>query len=149
MDPGKALRLGLGVAVVLVVLPFLVRMWPEPLTMERIRHGFETSGLPVEGMRLAQQPSNESVAELNFMVNGVSVAVYEYDNAGTIARYQEYNKKDPGTAMVESWNLAQSLGAAVPKPTPTRCVRRGYFLLVAIGDDIATLNRVAEVFQQL
>jgi len=149
MDPGKALKLGLGVAVVLVALPFLVRLWPEPLTMERIRHGFETSGLPVEGMRLAPHPSNESVAELNFMVNGVSVAVYEYDNAGTIARYQEYNKKDPGTAIVESWNLAQSLGAAVPKPTPTRCVRRGYFLLVAIGDDTATLNRVAEVFQQL
>lgn len=149
MDPGKALKWGLGFTAVLVALPFLVRLWPQPLTMDRIRQGFATSGLPVEGMRLADRPSNESVSELNFMVNGVSVAVYEYDNAGTVARYQEYNKKDPGTAIVESWNLAQSLGAAVPKPTPTRCVRRGYFLLVAIGEDTAILNRVAEVFQQL
>ncbi len=149
MDPGKALKLGVGAVVVLVALPFLVRLWPEPMTMERVRHGFEISGLPIEGMRVAERPTNESVAELNFMVNGVSVAVYEYDNAGTIARYQEYNKKDPGTAMVEHWNLAQSLGAAVPKQTPTRCVRRGYFLLVAIGNDVTTLNRVVEVFQRL
>ncbi|HOQ90618.1 MAG TPA: hypothetical protein PLO53_04920 [Candidatus Hydrogenedentes bacterium] len=149
MDPAKALKVGLAILAILVALPFLVRLWPEPLTMERIRQGFEASGLPVEGMRLAPKPSNESVSELNFMVGGVSVAVYQYDNAGTIARYQEYNRKDPGTAIVESWNLAQSLGAAVPKQTPTRCVRRGYFLLVAIGDDVATLNRVVEVFEQL
>ncbi|HOV62242.1 MAG TPA: hypothetical protein PK349_14375, partial [Candidatus Hydrogenedentes bacterium] len=89
MDPGKALKLGVGAVVVLVALPFLVRLWPEPMTMERVRHGFEISGLPIEGMRVAERPTNESVAELNFMVNGVSVAVYEYDNAGTIARYQE------------------------------------------------------------
>ncbi len=148
MDSSKILKVVIFAVVVLLAFPFVMQLIPEPLTLERIQAGFAASGLPVAQMQQVN-PSNESVAELAAIVGVVSVNVYQYNDEGKIARYTEYQKKDAGTAVVETWNLAQSLGAAVRKDTPSKYLRRGMFLVVATGDDTAMIDRVIGVFKGL
>lgn len=148
MDSSKILKALIFAVVVLLAFPFVMKLIPEPLTMERVQAGFAASGLPVVQLQQVA-PTNESVAELSGIIGGVSVNVYQYNDEGKIARYTEYQKKDAGTAVVETWNLAQSLGAAVRKDTPSKYLRRGMFLVVATGNDVAMLDRVIAAFKGL
>ena len=149
MDSSKLVKLAIAAAVVVLAFPFVLRLLPKPVTFERAQAGFAAAGLPVADFQVALRASNEAVAEAGMTVNGVTVNIYQYDNEGTISRYMEYQKKDPGTAIVETWNLAQSLGAAVRKERPSRAVRRGMMMMVATGDDQAMVNRIADVFADL
>ena len=81
------------------------------------------------------------------MIGSVRVNIYQFDDVGVQARQFEYQKKDPGQAIVETWGLAQSLGAAVPKQTPSLAAQRRSFMIVATGEDKALLNRIIEVFK--
>ena len=58
-------------------------------------------------------------------------------------------KKDPGTAIVEAWGLAQALGAAPSKNKPERVARRKKFLLVVQGEDVNLLNEIVKFFESL
>lgn len=148
MDSSKILKVVIFAVVILLAFPFVLKLIPEPLTMERIQAGFAASGLPVAQMQQVN-PTNESVAELAAIIGVVTLNVYQYNDEGKIARYTEYQKKDAGTAIVETWNLSESLGAAPRRDTPSKYLRRGMFLAVATGNDVAMVDRVIEAFKGL
>ena len=146
METDKLVKLLIGLGVVLLALPFALKLMPKPMTFERVQAGFAKAGLPVESFEMTT-PSNESAATAGARIGGAGVTIYQYDDEGKIARYTEYQKTDPGTAIVAQWNLAESLGAAKPKQTPTRHARRGMFLIVAMGDDTELLDRIIAAFK--
>ncbi len=149
MDMAKIIKILIVLFILIIAGPFLFQYLPVPLTMERIEEGFRKSDLGVTNIQVVNPPTNEAVAQISFMVGDALVNIYQYDNEGAIARYAEMYKKDPGTAIVEAWGLAQSLGAAPSKNKPERVARRKMFLLVVQGDDTTLLDRVVKVFSKL
>ncbi len=149
MDSSKIIKVLIILGALIIGVPILIQFLPEPLSMERISEGFQKSDLGVVDVQIVNPPINEAVAQISFTVGGALVNVYQYDNEGTIARYAEMYKKDPGTAIVEAWGLAQSLGAAPSKNKPERVARRKMFLLVVQGEDTALLDRVVKIFLSL
>lgn len=145
MDSGVK-KVALTLLLLAIVLPFLPKLVPEPLSFERFQAGFQAAGLAVEDFHPVS-PSMEAVEQVQATVGGALVNIYRYDNEGKIAKHLEYQKQDPGAAMVESWGLAQSLGAAVPQQTPSRSARRKRFLLTVSGPDEAVLNTIVRAFQ--
>ncbi len=133
--------------VVLIAIPIVPHLIPKPITFERIKGAFEAANLPVQEYMEAPQPGLEAAAEASMMIGSVRVNIYQFDDVGVQARQFEYQKKDPGQAIVETWGLAQSLGAAVPKQTPSLAAQRRSFMIVATGEDKALLNRIIEVFK--
>ncbi len=149
MDMAKIIKILIVLFILIIAGPFLFQYLPVPLTMERIEEGFRKSDLGVTNIQVVNPPTNEAVAQISFMVGDALVNIYQYDNEGAIARYAEMYKKDPGTAIVEAWGLAQSLGAAPSKNKRERVARRKMFLLVVQGDDTTLLDRVVKVFSKL
>jgi len=137
------------VAVVLILVPVLPKILPKPMTFERIKAGFEAAGLPLTDYAPLPQPGLEAVEQVGMYIGDVRVDVYHYDDEGKIAKQLEYQKKDAGTAIVETWNLAQSLGAAPSRNLPSMAARRGRFMAVATGPNEAMVKRVIEVFRKL
>ncbi len=136
------------VAVILLAfLPVLPMIIPKPMTFDRITTAIRDAGLPIEGYTEVLPPQLESIAHVGLYVAGVRVDIYQYDDAGKIARHFEYQKQDPGTAIVEMWGLAQSLGAAPSRNLPTLAARRGKFMIVATGEDKALLQHIINIFK--
>lgn len=136
------------VAVILIaLLPALPMIVPKPLTFDRITTAIRDAGLPIEGYTEVLPPGLESIAQVSLYVEDVRVDIYQYDDEGKIARNLEYQRPDPGTAVVEAWGLAQSLGAAAPRNLPTLAARRGKFMIVATGEDKALLQRIINIFK--
>jgi hypothetical protein len=144
MDSGIK-KLLIVVVLVLILIPVVPRLLPKPLTFERFQEAFLDAGLNVEQFRPVT-PSLEAVEQVSAVINGAQVEIYRYDNEGKIVRYLEYQKKDPGAAMVESWGLAQSLGAAVPQELPSRSARKRMYMIVATGPDQAVLIAIVTAF---
>ncbi len=149
MDSAKIIKILIILGILIIGVPILIQFLPEPLSMERITESFKKSDLGVIDVHIVNPPMNEAIAQISFVVGGALVNVYQYDNEGTIARYAEMYKKDAGTAIVEAWGLAQSLGAAPSKNKPERVARRKMFLLVVQGEDTALLDRVVKIFLSL
>ena len=149
MDNQKLVKFIVFIVAVFLATPFLMKLIPEPMSFERARAGFEKAGLAVSDFALAPNPGQRAVAEAGMLVNGVNVSIFQFDNEGKISTAMEYQKKDAGTAIVETMGLAQSLGAAVRKETPSRAVRRGMFMMVATGQDREMVNRIADVFERI
>lgn len=149
MDSQKILKYVIFAAVILLAAPFVMRLMPKPVTFERAKTAFDKAGMAVSQFQMAPSPDQRAVAEADLVVNGVNVSILQFDNEGKIATAMEYQKKDAGTAIVETWNLAQNLGAAVHKDTPSRAVRRGMFMMIATGQDKAMVDRIAEVFASM
>lgn len=149
MDSVKVIKILVILVALIIGVPILIQFLPEPLSMERITEGFRKSALGVSDVQIINPPTNEAVAQISFTVGGALVNVYRYDNEGTIARYAEMYKKDPGTAIVETWGLAQSLGAAPSRNKPERVARRKMFLLVVQGEDTGLLDHVVKIFLSL
>ncbi len=136
------------VAVILIaLLPVLPMIIPKPMTFDRITTAIRDAGLPIEGYTEPVTPGLESIAQVSLYVAGVRVDIYQYDDEGKIARHLEYQRPDPGTAVVEAWGLAQSLGAAPSRNLPTLAARRGKFMIVATGEDKALLQRIIDIFR--
>lgn len=149
MDLARIVKIVIILGILIIGVPILIQFLPEPLSMERVEEGFKKSDLGIADIQVVNPPTNESIAQISFMVGGALVNIYQYDNEGTIARYAEMYKKDPGTAIVEAWGLAQSLGAAPSKNKPERVARRKMFLLVVQGEDTALLDRIVKIFSSL
>ena len=149
MDLAKIIKILLVLGVIVIGIPILLQLLPEPLNMERIIEGLKKSDLGITEIRNVEPPTNESVAQIHFEVNGAFADIYQYDDEGKIARYAEMYKQDPGTAIVEAWGLAQSLGAAPSKNKPQRISRRRMYLLVVQGDDTALLDNIVKIFSEL
>ncbi len=149
MDANKIIKFVLFLAVVVVAAPFVMRLMPKPVTFDRAKQAFESAGLAVSQYAMAPSPGQRAVAEADLVVNGVNVAIFQFDNEGKIVTAMEYQKKDAGTAIVEQMHLAENMGAAVRRETPSMAVRRGMFMLVATGEDARMVQRVAEVFRNM
>lgn len=149
MDLAKIIKILLVLGVIVIGIPILLQLLPEPLNMERIIEGLKKSDLGITEIRNVEPPTNESVAQIHFEVNGAFADIYQYDDEGKIARYAEMYKQDPGTAIVEAWGLAQSLGAAPSKNKPQRISQRRMYLLVVQGDDTALLDHIVKIFSEL
>ncbi len=149
MDLAKIIKILLVLGVIVIGIPILLQLLREPLNMERIIEGLKKSDLGITEIRNVEPPTNESVAQIHFEVNGAFADIYQYDDEGKIARYAEMYKQDPGTAIVEAWGLAQSLGAAPSKNKPQRISRRRMYLLVVQGDDTALLDHIVKKFSEL
>lgn len=149
MDLAKIVKILIVLGILIIGVPIIMQFLPAPMSMERIIDGFKKSDLGVVEIQIVSPPTNEAIAQISFMVGNALVNVYQYDNEGTIARYAEMYKKDPGTAIVEAWGLAQSLGAAPSKNKPERVARRKMFLLVAQGEDISLLEHIIKIFTSL
>lgn len=137
------------VVAVLILVPVLPKILPKPMTFDRIKAGFEAAGLPVTDYAPLPYAGLEAVEQVGMYIGQIRVDVYHYDDEGKIAKQLEYQKKDAGTAIVETWNLAQSLGAAPSRNLPSLAARRGRFMAVATGPDEAMVKRVIEVFRKL
>jgi hypothetical protein len=152
MDP-KILKIVITVVILLIAVPVLLPIiqgfLPEPITFERAVAGFQQAGLPVTDHTEVATPQLEAIAQLSMRIGNAQVDIYHYDNEGKIVKQLEYQKKDAGTAMVETWNLAQSLGAAPSRNRPSVAARKGMFMIVATGDDKALLNRIVNTFRSL
>jgi len=144
-----SLKVVVAIVVVILLLPVIAALWPKPLTFERIRDGFEGKGLVVEQYTPVEPPALQAVEQVYMNVAGARVDVYRYDDRGKIAKQLEYQKPDAGTVIVESWNLAQSLGAAQPKKIPTAVGRNGMFMLVVMGDSQELCNRILRAFKEV
>jgi hypothetical protein len=139
----------LVVAVVLLIaFPLVKKMMPKAVTFDRAEKAFIAAGLPAANFQ-ETAPGLEAVAQVSGTIGSATVDLYKYDHEGKIAKQLEYQKQDPGQAMVEAWGLAQAMGAAVQKSTPTRSARNGKFMIVATGEDPALLDRIVAVFNSL
>jgi len=135
-----------GVAL-LLLLPIIQRFWPKPFTFERFQAALEHAALTVENAGKVGAPSIQgAVEQFSMLVNGAQVDVYRFEDEGKIATQLEYNKTDAGTAIVETWNLSESLGAAKPKNKPVLVRRNRMFLLIVSHEDKTLRERIAKVF---
>lgn len=149
MEREKLIKLLILLLGLIIIGPVALQFLPNPLTMDRIVEGLKKSDLGIVDISPVEPPTQESIAQISFRGENFYGSIYQYDNEGAIAKYAEMYKKDPGTAIVEAWGLAQSLGAAPSKNKPERVARRKMFLLVVQGDDKAVLDKVVTVFNSL
>ena len=138
-----------AVIVVLALLPLLPMIVPKPLTIERIEAGLQQQGFSVSGVEEAVSPMLEADHQWTMLVDGATTDAYFYSDRGKIAKHREYQRKDAGTAIVETWNLSESLGAAPNRNIPTFVGRKGMVLLIVKthNDDLG--QRVVAAFQGL
>lgn len=146
----KKVVIGVIVAIILVpVLPRILRMFPEALTLDRIEPAFTAAGLAVSGVSKPSSPGLGAVEEMSMVVNGANVIVYRFESEGKIAAQLEYQKPDAGSVIVETWNLSESLGAAKPKNKPCSAGRNGMFMITATSEDKATNAKIVQIFKGL
>lgn len=146
----KKILIAAVVLIILVpVLPRLMRMMPEALTLDRVEPAFTAAGLAVSGVLKSPNPGLGAVEEMSMVVNGANVMIYRFDNEGKIAAQLEYQKPDAGSVMVEAWNISESLGAAKPKNKPCSAGRNGMFMITATSEDTATNAKIVQVFKGL
>lgn len=139
-------KLAIIALLVFISFPFVVRYWPKPASPDRAKLAFEAAGMTVEDYATTDNPGLGGDYGANMVVDGAMVTVYHFANEGKIATQFEYQKKDVGTAIVESMNLAQQLGAAQTKQMPSAAARNGMYMIVATGPDDALVKRIASIF---
>jgi hypothetical protein len=137
------------IIAVLIIIPILPRIIPKALTIERVQEGFKAGGFYVENVQGVSPARLEAEKQWTMTVAGALVDVYFYTNVGVIAKQAEYQKKDVGTAIVETWNLSESLGAAPDPNVPSFSARNGMFLIVATTPDKGLGARIATAFSKL
>lgn len=147
MNASGLKKLAIAAVVLVILIPFLPMIIPKSMTFDRITTAIRDGGMPIEQYTEPPTPGLESIAQVSFYTLGARVDIYQYDDEGKIARHFEYQKQDPGTAIVEAWGLAQSLGAAPSRNLPTLAARRGKFMIVATGEDKELLKRIIDMFK--
>jgi len=136
------------VVIAFIAFPVVVKYWPKPASPERAKAAFEAAGMTVEDYAPTDSPGLGAIDGANMTVDGIMVTIYHFDNEGKIATQIEYQKKDAGTAIVETFNLAQQLGAAQPKQTPSAAARRGMYMIVATGEDEGAVQRIVDIYRR-
>lgn len=150
MSPALKKILLVIVAVLLLIpaVPHALRLLPQGVSFERAQAALEDAGLEVREWQEVP-PGLEAVAQVRAQVAGARVDIYQYADRGKLAKHLEYQRDDPGQAMVEAWGLAEALGAARPQRIPTRVGGRGLFMIVATGEDTAALEEIVRIFRAL
>ncbi len=137
------------IIVLLLLLPILPLLIPKALTIERIQTDLEAKGFSVGNVEEIGSPGLDAAKQWYMTVNGAPADVYFYTDVGKIAKQYEYQKKDVGTAVVEAWNLSESLGAAPSRNTPSFPARNGMFMIVVTTPNKDLGKRVAAAFKKL
>jgi hypothetical protein len=141
-------KVAIAVVVLLILLPVLPKLIPNPLTMESVTSSLKAKGFSVTDDRKVT-PQNGAIDQMTMTINGAMVELYQFDDEGKIAVQMEYNKTDAGTAIVETWNLSETLGAAKSKNKPCQPARNGMFMIVVTSDDKSVNARIASAFEKL
>ena len=137
----------IAIVVLVLAIPILPLIIPKPVTFERIQAALAGQGLAVTDVNEVTLPQNQAVAEVAMSLNGAPVHIYLYDHEGKIAKQLEFQKPDPGSQIVATWNLSESLGAAKPKNKPLSAARNGMFMLTVESEDKALRDRVVRIFK--
>lgn len=152
MSSANTRKVIVGVVALIVlipILPKLMNMLPEPVTLDRVEPAFTAAGLAVSNVTRVENPGLDAVEGISMVVNGANVSVYRFDSEGKIATQLEYQKPDAGSAIVEAWNISESLGAAKPKNRPSSAGRNGMFMVVSTGEDKSLNQRIVQIFKAL
>ena len=149
-DTIKKVLIGVVALVILIpLLPKLAQMMPEPVTLDAIEPAFTKAGLAVSNVAKTENPGLGAVEGISMVVNGANVVVYKFDDVGKIVTQLEYQKPDAGSAIVETWNLSESLGAAKPKNKPCSAARNGMFMITSTGEDKTLNSKIVQIFKTL
>ena len=124
------MKVVLVIVAILVLLPLLPYIFPKPLTIERIEAGLKERGFTLEDLKEISKPMNEADQQWTMKVNGARTDVYYYTDSAVLTRQREYQRKDAGTAIVETWNLRESLGAAPNPNLPSFVGRNQKFMMI-------------------
>jgi len=139
----------IAIVVVVVLIPIIPRLLPKPVTFERAEAVFKEGGYAVSEVRVETAPMLGAVEQVSMIVDGAQVSIYRFDSEGKVAIQLEYQKPDAGTAIVETWNLSESLGAAKPKNKPVAAGRNGLFMITATSDNTELRNKLVVLFKAL
>ncbi len=137
------------ILVVILLLPVLPSLIPEEVTIDTIVNTFEDKFLTVENVRKVDPPQLDSAKQWRFTINGYSAELYYYEDYAALVKQFEYQKKDAGTAIVETWNLRESLGAAPNPNIPTFAGRNDPYMLVVRTPDKEIGQHIIKVFKDI
>ncbi|HOZ47421.1 MAG TPA: hypothetical protein PLO37_13750 [Candidatus Hydrogenedentes bacterium] len=139
----------IAIVVILLLVPLIPKLMPKKLSIQRIEYGLQAQGFAVGSIEEVKRPENEAAQQWNMTVNGQKTSAFFYTDVGAIAKQHEYHKKDAGTAIVETWNLAQSLGAAPNRNIPEFVARNNMWLFIVRSPDKELGRRIATACGQL
>ena len=141
-------KLLVSLVILVLAFPFLAKLIPDPMSIERVRAAFEAAGYEVEKFDVIGTPNREAVAQWVLTVTGYRVEVYEYDSEGKIAKHLGYLAPDPGASLVTSMGIAESLGAAPDPNLPSVALRKGKWMVQVIGADRGRCQTLAGIFRK-
>ena len=140
----------LAVVGIILLLPIAQRLIPKPVTFDRVEAALNSAEFLVTDVRKVDRPTLPgAIEQVSMVVNGAAVEVYRFEEEGKIVTQLEYQKPDAGSAIVETWNLSEALGAAKPKNKPLLPLRNGMFLMTITHEDKALRDRIGKVFRSL
>ena len=140
----------LAVVAIILLLPIAQRLIPKPVTFERVEAALNSAQFSVTDVQKVDRPAlSGAIEQVSMVVNGAAVEVYRFEDEGKIVTQLEYQKPDAGSAIVETWNLSEALGAAKPKNKPLLPLRNRMFLMTITHEDKALRDRIGKVFKSL
>jgi hypothetical protein len=133
------------IVILIIAAPFLLDLLPEPLTYERIEAAYRAAGYTLENSINEEANLGREEAEgWSFYIDGYRIEVLRYTDRAKMVTNLEYLKPDPGSIMVESMNIAQSLGQTRPtEKSHAKC--RGSFIVYVRGPDRAKCHALTGV----
>ena len=140
----------IAVIALLVLLPVIQRLLPKPFTFDRFQVALKSAGFVVDNASKVDTAAIPgAVEQFSMVVNGAQVDVYRFEDEGKIATQLEYNKPDAGQVIVESWHLAEAMGAAKSPNKPVLAARNGMFMLLVTHEDKDLRERIGRVFNSM
>lgn len=141
-------KLIVSLVILVIAFPFLAKLIPDPMGIERVRAAFEEAGYEVENFDALDTPGREAIAQWVLTVTEYRVEVYEYDSEGKIAKHLGYLAEDPGASLVSSMGIAESLGAAPDPNLPSVALRKGKWMVQVVGPDRGRCQTLANIFRK-
>ncbi len=142
----NVLSLMVGVLVLMGVYA-AVRPYLEPLSIERVRAAFEEEDFIVTEFSETGTPLRESVESWTFKLGEYRVEVMRYDDEGIVAKQAGYMSDDPGSAMVENMNIAQSIGTVAKPSSYSASARKGKWICYVLGPEKGVCQSIVKVFR--
>ena len=134
----------IAIVILGIATPFLLKLIPEPLTFKRIEEAYRAAGYRLDNLRNEPRLGRDEAEAWSFYIDGYRVEVLRYTDRGKIANNLVYLKPDAGSLMVESMNIAQSLGATRPTEK-SHAGRKGMFIVYVRGPDRSKCETLARV----
>lgn len=137
------------IIAILLLIPVIAYIFPEELTVESIQAKLKARGFTIEDVQEAKRPMNEADKQWTMKINGERTDLYFYTDSAKLTTQREYQRKDPGTAIVESMHLRESLGAAPNPNLPTYIGKRQKFMMIVTTNNEPFGRRLIYNFEDL